>query len=78
MENRAISLVESSRDNSLIACRTSSASRQNKVNSRQNKVNEIELISVGRTGLRRGLKRNGRHRARLSRFDCELFLQQIN
>ena len=26
MENRAISLVESSRDNSLIACRTSSAS----------------------------------------------------
>ena len=28
MENRAISLVESSRDNSLIACRTSSASRR--------------------------------------------------
>jgi peptidoglycan hydrolase CwlO-like protein len=46
-------------------------SRQNKVNSWQNKINEIEL---------RGLKQNdpnGRHRARLSRFACELFLQQI-
>jgi hypothetical protein len=43
-------------------------SRQNKANSRQNKINEIEL---------RGLKQNGRHCARLSRFACELFLQQI-
>jgi hypothetical protein len=39
-----------------------------KLNSRQNKINEIEL---------RGLKQNAWHRARLSRFACELFLQQI-